>query len=163
MARVPLRLWRSMAALSAEDAGEGGDSEGGVGVRVARGPGVEALSGRSVGYGLLGVSGHGVVLGVGAEHGAAGAVGGYEGGGHFAGAAFHLEALGFEKVAEGVGGAVLPPGGFGVVPDLAMGSRRGFVGFGQPIGGRVVFRGRCWAWGWSPLGGGGLIMGKGVG
>ena len=123
----------------AEDAGEGGDAEGGVGVGVAGGPGVEALSRRLIGDRLLGVSRHGVVLGVGAQNGAAGAVGGDEGGGHFAGPALHLEAVGLQQVAEGLGGAVFPPGGFGVVPDLAVEVGEGLSVLVNPLEGVLFF------------------------
>ena len=125
-----------------------------MGVRVARGPRVEALPRRLVGDRLLGVSRHGVVLGVGSQHRTAGAVGGDEGGGHFAGPPIHLEAVGLQQVAEGLGGAVFPPGGFGVVPDPAVEVGKGLVDFVQPIGGRVVFWGRWLPWGDLLWGGG---------
>ena len=141
MAKGSLEVVAVYGRLGAQDAGEGGDAEGGVGVGVACGPGVEALSRRLVGDGLLGVSGHGVVLGVGAEHGAAGAVGGDEGGGHFAGPTLHLEAVGLQQVAEGVGGAVFPPGGFGVVPDLAVEVGEGFSVLVNPLEGVLFFGG----------------------
>ncbi len=127
--------------LGGEDTGEGGDAEGGVGVGVARCPGVEVLAGGFVGDGLLGVAGDGVVLGVGTEDGAAGAVGGEEGGGHLAGAALDVEALGLQEVAEGVGGAVFAPGGFGVVPDLAVEVGEGLLVVVDPLEG-VGFFGR---------------------
>ena len=97
--------------------------------------------GALVGDGLLGVSRHGVVLGVGAEYGTAGAVGGEEGGGHFAGASFHLEAVGLQQVAEGLGGAVFPPGGFGVVPDLAVEVGEGLSVLVNPLEGVLFFGG----------------------
>ena len=122
-----------------EDAGESCYAQGGVRVGVAGGPGVETFAGGLVGYGLLGVSGYGVVLGVGSQHGAAGAVGGDEGSGHFAGTTLHLEAVGLQQVAEGLGGTVFPPGGFGVVPDLAVEVGEGLSVLVNPLEGVLFF------------------------
>ena len=67
---------------------------------------------------LLGEAGQAVILGVDADDGAAGAVGGHESGGHPALAALHLEAVLFQEAGDQAEGPVFLQAQLGIGPDL---------------------------------------------